>query len=95
MTRLAGFGGEFALMRVGVAVSTARKLQTRPARSSVRPRRVALRTRHLQVSSCEWKTCLGMVELPNYFPIVRRVTLLTFLAEVSLVRILVTRHTRG
>jgi len=73
-----------------MAVDAMSKLQTLPAWIPVGPWSVTLGTGDLNVRSRKWKSRLRVIKLADDLPIIRTVTLFTFLPEASLMRIFVT-----
>lgn len=89
---MAGFAGalKFSLVRIGVAIDAAVKLQPCEFDGVIRPaRHVALFARHFYVQPGEWIFCFGMIELRSLFPIHEVVAPLALRPQVSFVYILV------
>lgn len=90
VARFAGLR-ERSMMRVGVAVQTFRERHARePGRTSRRRGRVAFRARHLLVQSREWESRLAVIDFRRRFPVHEIVAPDAILAELPLVRIIVT-----
>lgn len=92
VARFAGLR-ECPVMRVGMAVRAFRERHARePRRASRRRGRVAFRARHLLVQSRERESCLVVIDFRRRFPVHEIVALDAILAELPLVRIIVTGH---